>query len=66
MAHSRPMKSIRILANLVEQVRHLPLPHKSVTMKIEFLIRTGMDHYIMSRPESKDDDRKVDTSTKGS
>lgn len=49
MAQLRPMKNIRIPANLVEEVRYLPLPHKSVTKKIEFLIHRGIDHYVMAQ-----------------
>ncbi len=59
MSYTRSMKNVRIPANLVEQVRHLPLPHKSVTLKTEFLIRMGIDHYVSVSAQAKEN--KTDT-----
>lgn len=53
MAHSQPMKNVRIPANLIEEVRCLPLPQKSIIKRIEFLIRLGVDHVIATQAKGQ-------------
>lgn len=47
MAHKDKMESIRIPANLLDEVRCLPLPHRTTTRQVAYLLRLGVRYHVI-------------------
>lgn len=58
MAHKLQFRPTRIRADLVEQIRSMPMEQKSIIRKVEYLLRLGI-RYVEDMGEQEED--KTDT-----